>query len=273
MTHVKALQAGHSSQGTSEPITPALQDDALQHCYWFTWPLEPIPPKTCIQKHCCSSPTSSSYLQQSSQTKKTLIRAGNRTLRIRWTTRTRNWTVNNNWRHILFSDDSRFNLSFDYGRVLCWRTHEEAYNPEPLHFRSQSTTRVTVWACINIHNVGQIIVVDGKMVHMKYMEVLVENLLHSVKICLEIATIPSYSSRITPPFIHPVKKQRWIHDQGINVIQWPAQSPYLNIVENLWDDIGRAIMRERPTNKSSPEPLHLDKLGKHHAPKTAISIW
>ena len=25
MTHVKALQAGHSSQGTSEPITPALQ--------------------------------------------------------------------------------------------------------------------------------------------------------------------------------------------------------------------------------------------------------
>ena len=24
MTHVKALQAGHSSQGTSEPITPVL---------------------------------------------------------------------------------------------------------------------------------------------------------------------------------------------------------------------------------------------------------
>ena len=26
MTHVKALQAGHSSQGTSEPITPDLGD-------------------------------------------------------------------------------------------------------------------------------------------------------------------------------------------------------------------------------------------------------
>ena len=25
MTHVKALQAGHSSQGTSEPITPGLK--------------------------------------------------------------------------------------------------------------------------------------------------------------------------------------------------------------------------------------------------------
>ena len=26
MTHVKALQAGHSSQGTSEPITPAITE-------------------------------------------------------------------------------------------------------------------------------------------------------------------------------------------------------------------------------------------------------
>ena len=30
MTHVKALQAGHSSQGTSEPITPA-SNASLRH--------------------------------------------------------------------------------------------------------------------------------------------------------------------------------------------------------------------------------------------------
>ena len=29
MTHIKALQAGHSSQGTSEPITPAIVEIAL----------------------------------------------------------------------------------------------------------------------------------------------------------------------------------------------------------------------------------------------------
>ena len=31
MTHVKALQAGHSSQGTSEPITPAQPLDHTQY--------------------------------------------------------------------------------------------------------------------------------------------------------------------------------------------------------------------------------------------------
>ena len=30
MTHVKALQAGHSSQGTSEPITPVTPSDVLK---------------------------------------------------------------------------------------------------------------------------------------------------------------------------------------------------------------------------------------------------
>ena len=33
MTHVKALQAGHSSQGTPEPITPALKPDS---CHLIT---------------------------------------------------------------------------------------------------------------------------------------------------------------------------------------------------------------------------------------------
>ena len=36
MTHDKALQAGHSSQGTSEPITPGWQYDDLRWYHWGT---------------------------------------------------------------------------------------------------------------------------------------------------------------------------------------------------------------------------------------------
>ena len=35
MTHVKALQAGHSSQGTSEPITPAHRGGFRACCEWI----------------------------------------------------------------------------------------------------------------------------------------------------------------------------------------------------------------------------------------------
>ena len=34
MTHVKALQAGHSSQGTSEPITPAVSVAGINSVEW-----------------------------------------------------------------------------------------------------------------------------------------------------------------------------------------------------------------------------------------------
>ena len=33
MTHVKALQAGHSSQGTSEPITPVIKPINYIHLF------------------------------------------------------------------------------------------------------------------------------------------------------------------------------------------------------------------------------------------------
>ena len=38
MTHVKALQAGHSSQGTSEPITPELlffEENKIKYLFLF----------------------------------------------------------------------------------------------------------------------------------------------------------------------------------------------------------------------------------------------
>ena len=35
MTHVKALQAGHSSQGTSEPITPVTAGDFMHVLHYY----------------------------------------------------------------------------------------------------------------------------------------------------------------------------------------------------------------------------------------------
>ena len=39
MTHVKALQAGHSSQGTFEPITPALAVSKIEFVRFWSTPV------------------------------------------------------------------------------------------------------------------------------------------------------------------------------------------------------------------------------------------
>ena len=36
---------------------------------------------------------------------------------------------------------------------------------------------------------------------------------------------------------------------GIRRILWPAQSPHANPIENIWNDLSRAVIRDRPSTK------------------------
>ena len=50
---------------------------------------------------------------------------------------------------------------------------------------------------------------------------------------------PAHSSRV-------VKK--WLTDQGIQVLDWPGNSPDLNPIENLWTIMKRKLKQYRPTS-------------------------
>ena len=65
----------------------------------------------------------------------------------------------------VFSDESRFNLSFDDGKIRCWRPIGEAYVPQVLALRSSSTTIVMVHGCISVHGTGEFVVLEGNINH------------------------------------------------------------------------------------------------------------
>ncbi len=42
--------------------------------------------------------------------------------------------------------------------------------------------------------------------------------------------------------------ERWFNDHGVTVLDWPANSPDLNPIENLWDIVKRKMRDTRPNN-------------------------
>ncbi len=48
---------------------------------------------------------------------------------------------------------------------------------------------------------------------------------------------------------HTAKSTKsWLNDHGVGVLDWPANSPDLNPIENLWAIVKRNIRNKRPRN-------------------------
>ena len=41
---------------------------------------------------------------------------------------------------------------------------------------------------------------------------------------------------------------KWFKDNNINVLKWPASSPDLNLIENLWNHFDKELRKLKPTN-------------------------
>lgn len=183
--------------------------------------------------------------------RKPFISLVNRQRRVQWAARVRHWTVQDNWRHIVFSDESRFNLSFDDGSVRVWRESNAAYDPTNLLLTTRNATSVMVWGCIGQYGVGDLVVVDGNLNNVQYRDILNEHLISSVENIFGDREYPFVfqDDNATPHRARAV--QDWMFQQGINRMDWPAQSPDANPIENIWNDIGKAITKERPFTRQA----------------------
>ncbi len=176
---------------------------------------------------------------------KPLLNNRQRQKRLAWARDKKDWTAAE-WSKVMFSDESTFCISFGNQGPRVWRKRGEAQNPCCLRSSVKFPQSVMVWGAMSSADVGPLCFLRSKVNTAVYQEVIehfmlpaVDQLYGDADLIFQQDLAPAYSAKAT---------RTWFKDHGIPVLNWPANSPDLNPIENLWAIVKRKMRYARPNN-------------------------
>jgi hypothetical protein len=173
----------------------------------------------------------------------------NRKNRVRWCRNRLHWTIQEQWNKIIFSGERQVVLG-ENSRVYVWRKSEERWNTQclGLYGSRNGGARVSVmfWGCICKDGVGTITDVEGNINSAKYIDILDNNLWPVVA---KFENNQWIFQDDNAPVHQLVQTKLWKDNNDVDCLDWPSQSPDLNIIENIWRLIKIRLQR-KPTHHS-----------------------
>jgi transposase len=154
------------------------------------------------------------------------------------------------WKHVIWSDESKFELFNKKRRLRVWRKSDEGLQDRHLQpTMKHGGGNIMVWGCFSWFGVGNLTQVNGIMTADGYIDILCENLEESM---LKMGLEGNYTFQQDNDPKHTAKKTRaFFRSTRIKCMEWPPQSPDLNPIENLWAILDNKVDKSGVTNKQA----------------------
>jgi len=164
--------------------------------------------------------------------------------RLRWANGHLNWQMRQ-WRPVLFTDESKFNISMSDGRLRVWRRRDEDMrNLEEAVLPTDAFGGggVMVWGGIWHGGKTELVVIEnGRLNARRYIEEIVQPVVLPTRerigprrFMLQQDGATAHTARITLDYLG---------ENDVGVLDWTAKMPDMSPIEHVCDMIGRELYR------------------------------